>query len=342
MRGRLSAVQAAWVVAGLAALLLPVFVSTPYDLGVAQQALIFVVLVQGFNFTVGITRRISLGHIGFWAIGAYTTALLTTKAGLPGLVAMAVGVVLSGLIAVVLAALTNRLQAHYLSLATLGFGSIVQIVATNWHGLTGGADGVTGIPPLFGLGITGPAQIYYTLLAVVALGAWFTHFYLSSKAGRDASAMRQSEIAAESLGIRSSRVKTQTLVISAVFGSVAGALYAHTYGYVSPDAFTFAAMLLVLAMLVVGGPGSVAGPIVGALLLTYLPEWMRISEQYWQILYGVMLFAIVLWAPKGVPWLLSSGLRAIMRRGRADRTPPPAGPAGESSSATAQQTGATR
>jgi branched-chain amino acid transport system permease protein len=318
---RLPRASLGWVAAAVVTLLIPIFVQTPYDLGVAQQALIFVVLVQGFNFTVGITRRISLGHIGFWAIGAYTTALLTTKASIPGLVAMLAGALLSGVIAIVLAWLTNRLQAHYLSLATLGFGSIVQIVATNWSGLTGGADGVTGIPPLslFGYEMTSPRQSYYTLLVVAALGAWFTHRYLTSKTGRDAFAMRQSEIAAESLGIRTSRVKTQTLVISAVFGSVAGGLYAHTYGYVSPDAFTFSAMLLVLAMLVVGGPGSVVGPIIGALLLTYLPEWMRISDKYWQIMYGVLLFAIVLWAPKGLPGLLQSAFHVIRRGGRERR-----------------------
>jgi ABC-type branched-chain amino acid transport system, permease component len=302
MRINWSLASSAWGAALLFAMAMPLLVSGYYGLGVASQALIFILLVQGFNFTQGLTGRISLGHIGFWAIGAYATGLVTTKLGGGSLLAMVVGVVASCVAALVLARLTNGLDSHYLALATLGFGEIVQILANNWVVVSGGSNGVTNIPPL-GIGplvLHTPTHLYYFLVAAVVVGCWFTHRFIASKPGREALSLRQSPVAAESLGIRTSRVKTVTLMISATFASVAGSLYAHTYGYISPDAFSFAAMLTVLAMLVLGGPGSVAGPVIGALLLTYVPEWSRVGSQYWQLIYGLLLFVMVLWAPRGI------------------------------------------
>lgn len=297
-----------------AALGLPFLITSPYEMGVLLQALIFCILVLGFNFTLGFTRRISLGHIGFWAIGAYATGLLTTQTELSGVVAMLVGVGVAALLALFLALLTNGLHAHYLALATLGFGQIVQIVATNWVDFTQGSNGVSAIPPfsVAGYEFTGLRQQYFLAAGFVAFGLWFTHRFVTSKSGRDAFALRQSEIAAASLGIQTDRVKTVTLVISAVFAAVAGSLYAHTYGYISPDAFTFAAMLLVLAMIVVGGPGTLSGPIIGAVLLTYLPEWLRVGDEYRLLGYGVLLFVMVLWAPRGIAGLVSGATKAVL------------------------------
>lgn len=307
---------AALLVVAVGALALPFVITSPYEMGVLLQALIFCVLVLGFNFTLGFTRRISLGHIGFWAIGAYATGLLTTKAEMSGVLAMLVGVAVAGVLALCLALLTNGLHAHYLALATLGFGQIVQIVATNWVEFTEGSNGVLGIPPFSvgGYEFTGLRQQYFLAAGFAAVGVLFTHRFVTSKSGRDAFALRQSEIAAASLGIQTDRVKTVTLVISAVFGSVAGSLYAHTYGYISPDAFTFAAMLLVLAMLVVGGPGTLSGPIIGAVLLTYLPEWLRVGDEYRLLGYGILLFVMVLWAPRGIAGLVSTAVKAVVGR----------------------------
>ncbi|MBB3045358.1 branched-chain amino acid ABC transporter permease [Nocardioides soli] len=293
----------------------PLMVSSRYDLGVLQLALINALLVLGFNFTVGFTRRLSLGHIGFFAIGAYASALLTTEHDASPLVAMAVGVLIASAAALVVSVLTNGLHAHYLTLATLGFGVIVQVVATNWIDLTGGSNGVLGIPvpTAFGIELVEPEQQYYLALALLAAGAALMARIRSTKLGRQAAALRQSERAAESLGIRTDRIKTLTLVLSAAYGAVAGSLYAHTYGYVAPDAFSFALMLTVLAMLVVGGPGTIAGPILGAVILTYLPEMARVGDEFWQLIYGVLLFVMVLWVPKGLAGLAQQAI-ALARR----------------------------
>ncbi|MBO9521302.1 MAG: branched-chain amino acid ABC transporter permease [Nocardioidaceae bacterium] len=301
------------------AIVAPLVVTSRYDLGVLQLALINALLVLGFNYTVGFTRRLSLGHVGFFAIGAYASALLTTKHDVSPLLAMLAGVLVASVAALVVSVLTNGLHAHYLTLATLGFGVIVQVVATNWIDVTGGSNGVVGIPvpTAFGIELAEPEQQYYLALVVLAIGAALMARFRATKLGRQASALRQSERAAESLGIRTDRLKTLTLVLSAAYGAVAGSLYAHTYGYVAPDVFSFALMLTVLAMLVVGGPGTIAGPILGAVILTYLPEMARVGDKYWQLIYGVLLFVMVLWAPKGLAGLASSALSLVRRpRGR--------------------------
>lgn len=327
----------ALVVLLVAACLLPFTIQSNYTYGVLNLALIYALLTSGFNFTLGFSGRISLGHIGFWALGAYVSAIAMTSLGLDTVLGMLLGIVVSGAVAWVLAKLSNKLSAHYLALATLGFGESMRIVATNWVGLTGGGNGIAGIPPL---GI-GPLKAdthmsqYFVLLVAVVLGGVFTYRFKGSRLGRETMALRQSEVAAESLGIRVDRLKTLTLVISAVYGSVAGSLYAGVNSYISPDVFAFSVMLTVLAALVIGGQATVLGPIIGGVLLTFLPEWLRIGQGYWQLLYGVALYFIVLKLPGGVIGLVLSGVRRLRGRGGSrDAEQPP--------EAAASVTGSTR
>jgi branched-chain amino acid transport system permease protein len=306
-------------IVALVALIVPAGVRSPYLMGVLHLALVYVILVQGFNFTQGFLGRTSLGHVGFWAIGAYATALLTTRFVVAPLVAMVVGATVAGFVAVALAVLTNRMQAFYLALATLGFAQIVQIVANNWIEVTRGSNGVTGIPYFswFGLEFASRTSQYYMLVAVVALGGWLTQRFVTTRLGREAFAIRQSEVAAESLGIRTNRLKTVTLVISAVYAAVGGSLYAHTFVFISPDVFSFGAMLLILAMLVVGGQQTVWGPVVGAVVVTILPELFRVSDEYYLLIYGLVLYAAMVKMPGGLVGLLR-GVRTLRRR-----DPPP-------------------
>lgn len=313
------------IAATVGVLLVPVLVTSSYLFGVLHLALMYAVLTQGFNFTLGFSGRPSLGHVGFWAIGSYATALLAGQRGWPPLPALLVGVAVAVAVAVALAVLTNGLQAFYLALATLGFAQILQIVAKNWIELTSGSNGIPGIPylRLLGYEFDSPLSQYYLLVAVTALGAWCTRRFTVTKVGRDAFALRQSEVAAESLGIRTTRVKTLTLVLSAVYAAVAGSLYAHTFGYISPDVFSFAAMLLILAMLVVGGQETVWGPVVGAVVVTLLPELLRVSDRYWLLLYGIGLYLVMVKMPGGIVGLVQSLAAQGTRRSR------PAGAAAE-------------
>lgn len=285
-----------------AVLAVPLIVQGHYDRNLLNVSLINVLLVLGFNFTFGYSGQLSLGHIGFFGIGAYASGLITTDLGGPPLVGMAVGLALSAIAALGLAALTVGLHTHYLALATLGFGQIVNVILLNWKDLTHGASGVLRIPPLSvgPFAASGDIQIYYALLSVVLLSILFSWRFEATRAGRAARLTKQSDLAAESVGIRTTRLKVTALMISAVYASAAGSLYAHAFTFISPDVFSFPLMVTVLAMLVIGGSGTVSGAVLGALVLTFLPEYLRALGGIWLLAYGIGVLVMVVYMPYGI------------------------------------------
>lgn len=307
--GRLGAVA----VAALVALAAPLFIEGAYDRGLLNQALIYALLVLGFNFTLGYTGQISLGHVGFWAIGAYSSALLTTEGGWSPLPAAGIGVVLACVAASVLAVATSRLRTHYLALATLGFGEIVRLVLQNWREVTNGTNGVVGTPPLASF-IDSDVDVYYALLAFTAIGALVAWRFQTTRYGRTFLAVKQGELAAESTGIPTTWVKAFALVVSAIYAAVAGSLYAHVNSYIGPEDFVFPVMVTVLTMLIVGGQGTVSGPLLGAVVLTLLPERLRDVGEWYQLAYGVVLLAMVVWMPYGIVGLVIRTARRLVRR----------------------------
>ncbi len=289
------------------AVTVPLFGVSNYNLSLFALALIYVLLTLGFNFTFGYTGQLSLGHIGFWAIGAYATALLTTEHGWASITAALFGMLIAAAAALMLGLLTRQLRSHYLALASLAFAAIIQIVANQYVELTGGPNGISGIPPL-GLGgweVTSPTGIYYVLLAFAVAGAAFAWKWQRSRYGRRSVALETGDLVTQSVGVEVGRLKLLTLVISAVFAAIAGSLYAHVAGFISPDAFNLHQMFVVLSMLVVGGSGTVSGAIIGSILLTMLPEWFRAFDRYWQFVYGVALLLIVLRMSYGVVGLIT-------------------------------------
>jgi branched-chain amino acid transport system permease protein len=196
----------------------------------------------------------------------------------------------------------------------LGFGEIVRLILVNWRELTHGTNGVIGIPrfSIAGFEADTNLQLYYVLLSCVLLGAIVAWRYKVTRPGREALSMKQGEIAAESVGVRTTRVKVITVVISAVYAAIAGSLYAHTFGFLSPDVFSFPEMITVVAMLIVGGQATVSGPIMGATILTFLPEWFRQLDEYWQLFYGVGVLVMVVRMPNGIAGLASTlGLKLV-------------------------------
>lgn len=294
-------------------LVAPAFVTGHYNRSLLNLSLIHVLLVLGFNFTFGYTGQLSLGHIGFFGIGAYASGLLTADARVAPAIALLAGVSISALSALILAGLTTRLHSHYLALATLGFGQIVQAILLNWQDVTHGARGVLQIPPL-AIGVLmakDDSQVYYVILAVTVVGALFAWRFQSSSLGRAAMLMKQSEVAAESVGIATLKLKIGALVISAIYGSVAGSLYAHSYAFISPDVFSFSLMITVLAMLVLGGQGTITGAILGAVTLTFLPEWLRDFGRYWLLAYGIGILLMVVYMPSGAVGIASAVSRRL-------------------------------
>lgn len=288
----------------------PWLVPGDYLLRIGNIVLIYAVLALGLNFTVGWTGQVSLGHAAFWGIGAYTTAILTAKhAAWSAWPVLVLAALLAGLTGVLLGLPTLRLKGHYLALATIGFGEVVQLVFNNWRPVTGGADGISGIPPLSiaGLAFDTETRAYYLLLAAVVLVTVGALRLRRSTFGRAFMAVRDNELAAEVAGVPTTRVKTLAFALSAVYAGLAGGLYAHLLRYISPDIFGFEQSLLVLSMLVVGGLGSLAGALVGALVGVALPEALRIFGVYYMAVYALVVIFAIVFMPMGIVGVLGSG-----------------------------------
>lgn len=287
----------------LAALLVavPLTAHNEYELRLFMLFLIYAVIALGLNVLVGLAGLISLGQAGLFALGAYSGAILATRLGFGLVTASIAAIAITSVFGVLLAYPTVRVRGVYLAVITIAFGLIVENAAIEWQGLTGGPMGITNIPKphLFGMRLSGFA--YYAVLAVVLFAtAAATHNLKNSRYGRAMLAVAQSETAARSLGINATAVRTIAFAISAAMAGLAGALYSFLNSYISPDVFTFSDSIRFLLMVIFGGAGTTTGPLVGALLLTYLPEYLQ-QLQYWQAFaYGFLLAAVMFVLPLGV------------------------------------------
>lgn len=307
-RMRARAARSPWVALGLYAaagavlLAAPMLLATPYYQGIAVQALVFVVLAVGYDIILGYTGQISFGHIALFAIGAYSSALLTTRLEVPFEVGLLAAAGLTGAFGALIGFPALRVRSHYLALLTLAFAEVVRLVLLNLDGVTGGPAGVRGIaPPSVGpIELTTRTEQYYFLLAVAVIGIVIVMRLDRSRFGRAFQAVRDSEIGADVSGVNVLRMKVLAFTISAVYAGVAGALYAHTIRYISPEFFSLGLVVTLLAMVLIGGRGLVGGAVVGAIVLTFLPELLRFVEQYYLIVFGLTLWLVTLLVPEGV------------------------------------------
>jgi branched-chain amino acid transport system permease protein len=300
-------VRVALVTAGVVALLgLPWVVPAGYLRRLLDLAGIQAILVLSLNLLYGYAGQFSFGHAGFWGIGAYATALLTVNLGAPFWLALPAAAVAAGLLGIVVGVPALALRGPYLAFATLGFGEIVRLVLLNWKELTNGQDGIAGIPaPRLGpLVFRSDAAFYYLILAAIALTALISTRLFRSRYGRAFLAIRESEIAADAMGVPIARIKLQAFVLSAMLAGVAGNLYAHLFRYISPDVFTFDVSVSLMLMLLVGGVGTIGGAITGAVLLTVLPEWLRFSREYYMVFYGAGIVVLLILMPDGLAGLV--------------------------------------
>jgi branched-chain amino acid transport system permease protein len=298
----------------------PAWVWTPYYLHTLIMAGIFAVLALSLNLLLGYTGQLSLGHTAFFGIGAYTTGLLTVKLGWspwPGLVAAIVLPASSGWL---IGRLALKLRGAYFVLLTISFAGVVSLVSVNWMDLTNGPMGLPGVPPveikLPGLPVLSfqSKSAYYYLVLVAVLGCYLVCLALiRSRVGRALVALRENETLAESVGIDGTHYLVLAAVLSAAMAGLAGGLYAHYTRFVSPEVFLFSYTVTMVIMVVAGGKGTLAGPIVGAVIFTLLPEALRaLTSWQWQmLLYGILLIAVLFFMPHGiVPALLGHRRRA--------------------------------
>ena len=299
----------------LLAALVPWLGLSNYTQRLVNLGLVFALLAISLNLLLGYAGQISLGHAGFFGIGAYTAALLSAEgSGLlfwPGL--LLAGVV-TGLAGLAIGLPTLRLRGHYLALATLGFGEIMRLLFFNWRDVTHGMDGISGIPApaVPGFVFDTEARLFGLALALVAATLLLVRRMDASKFGRWLAAIRDAELAAGTCGVNVPRLKIGVFIASAGLAGVAGALYAHMMTFISPDTFSFEVTAQVLSMVVVGGIGTVVGPLLGAFVLTFLPEWLRVSNAYYQLIYGAGLALMIVFLPVVLSAVIVGGMGSTL------------------------------
>ncbi len=295
----------------LAALAFPQMVTSNYFIHLGVIAIIWMIVAQGTNVIQGYTGYVTIAQGGFMGIGAYGSALLSVNAGLPVWIAILIAPFITAVAAVIAGYPSLRVKGHYFAIVTMAMNMVIFIVLVNWIPVTGGDAGMSGIPApepisLGGLEINFERRVnyYYLVLAALALVMLLVTAVVRSRVGLVLQAIRQNETFAEAAGVACWRYKLFSFVFSASLAGFAGALYAHYLSFLSPAPFSVDHSLNAILAVILGGSGTLAGPLVGAVLTTALPEMLRIAETFRLIIYGVSLVLVMIFLPRGlVPWV---------------------------------------
>src|SRR6516225_7742329 len=294
-----------------------VFIKGGYLLTVLQLAMIYGVFCVGLNFFMGYTGQASFGQNAFAAIGGYGTAILCVEYGFEPVLALLVSMAIAGIASVVVGYPTLRLRGHYLAMATFALGLITYDLSVQWTSLTQGYMGYAGIPPL-GIGpfTVEDERLKLVCLAIILVfGVWLSSRLRHSRFGRALRAISSTELGAAALGIRVPRYKLLAFIIAALYASVAGSLFAHTVGFISPEVFGLQMVVVTFTMLYVGGIGTVMGPAIGAVIASLLPEVVRSTGRFQDIAYAAVLILMLIFVPKGLSTLGSIGRRRVVKAG---------------------------
>lgn len=281
--------------------LLPLALPNNFYFDVANRIAINAIVAVGLNLLIGYAGQISMGHAGFFGLGGYVSAVLTANYGWPPLAALLVACVGVALLAYVVARPILRLKGHYLAMATLGLGMIVSIVITNESWLTGGPDGMV-VPDfeVFGLRLYGEQTWYWVFAVLLVFAVWVALNIIDSPVGRALRAVHGSEVAAQVAGIDTTGYKVLVFVVSAVFATLVGSLSAHYGAFITPDKASFMHSVEFVTMVVVGGMASTFGAVVGAALLTLLPQVLSGLEDWEMVVFGLILMTSMIFMPRGL------------------------------------------
>jgi len=289
-----------WLLA--CAMLAYAFIAGGYFVTIMSFAMIYAVFVIGLNVFMGFAGQVSFGHNAFAALSGYASAVLTATYYWDPLTAFAVGLGLALVVALVVGWPTLRLKGHYLAMATLAIGLIVYEIATQWQSVTQGYMGISGISPLgiAGYEIVSDRGKLLALVIIVALSTLAAARLRASRFGRALAAIAGSEDAARALGIDVARYKLAAFLVSAAYAALAGSLFVHVVEFVSPEVFGLNMVVLAFTMLYVGGIGTLGGPVLGAMIVSLLPEIFRGFKDYQDLFYGAGLILLLIYAPKGL------------------------------------------
>jgi branched-chain amino acid transport system permease protein len=282
--------------------LLPVVIRSEYDIHIFVMVWIFSLLVIGFNFRFGYIGQLSLGHGAFFAIGAYASALATLKWGVSFWIGLPFAALVAGVFGFVIGMIALRWRSHFFVIATICFNMIIYILILNWVSLTNGPVGIGSIPApsLGGMAFSTKVHFYYLVFLFVLGALWFTKKVVSSPVGRAFAAIRENEPLAESVGISAYSFATLAFVISTAMAGMAGSFYAHYVTYISPEIDEFSVMISILVMVVLGGKGTVLGPVIGAVIFTFLPEYLRFAKDLRLPIFGLILILGIVFLPRGI------------------------------------------
>lgn len=292
-----------------------VLVLAPIILGPTNTNLLVLVCINvlaavGLSLLFGYAGQISLAQAQLMGLGAYTSAILTTRVGFPVWLAIVAAAVVPGVVAYAVGRPILRLRGYYLAMATVAIGGILAVLFQQLTSVTGGFNGIVGIPsPSIGpLSLNQPETFYYLALVLAALAVLFAWNLTRSRMGRAMRAIRESETGAAVMGVNVPALKTVIFVMSAVMAGLAGSLYAHYTLFISPETFSISQSVTFVLILSIGGMGSLGGAVVGAILLTLLPQWLRAFGAYDNLIYGVLVVVVIMFLPGGI-WGGLQGLR---------------------------------
>ena len=313
MHGGLTATNVAGVIVLLVIGFVLPLVLPEYFLYLGNTLMMYVILALGLDILLGWSGQFAFAHIAFFGIGIYTTTLLQMRLGVPFIVGVPIAAAFAGMVGLLIAIPATRLRTVYLALATYAFAECAQWTFRTWDSLTHGSDGLRIAPPdIFGY-VIGTDRRAFPVMAILCALVLLAFLYLTrSKLGRELCAIRDSEHVASASGINVKRTKIMAFVLSAVFAGLAGGAYTLFQSFVNPDSVGLAQLILVLTMVVVGGSGSIAGVLIGVVLIGLLPELLRAAPRgllVWQeFVYGLILILATMFMPRGIWGIIQSQL----------------------------------
>lgn len=281
------------------------FVFSMYQVNIMSNALVYVMLGLGLNIVVGLAGLLDLGYVAFYAIGAYSYALLNLHYGIGFWLALPIGAVLAATAGIILGFPVLRLRGDYLAIVTLGFGEIIRIVLENWNSFSHGPSGIPNIPrpSFFGLHLSLEGNVdavYFMLIGLSLVTIFFVNRLQHSRLGRAWLALKSDEVACQAMGIDKTKTKLTAFALGATWAGMAGAVFAAKTTFINPASFTIWESIIILCIVVLGGMGSIFGVITGAMVLILLPEYLRAFAQYRMLIFGAVLVLMMIFRPSGI------------------------------------------
>jgi len=296
-------------------LFVPVFVEVKYYIHLCTLALIWVIISQGQNLIQGYTGYVSITQAGFMGVGAYCSALLSLRLGMPVWATMLIAPFATAIFAVIVGYPSLRVKGHYFAIVTLAYNLVIYIVLVNFTQLTNGEAGLAGIGrPEGWINFKDRINYYYLTLAAAIFITGLTALIVHSRIGKILMAIRQNETLVGAAGITAWHYKLLSFVISGSFAGFAGALYAHYQKFINRDVFGVAQSLDAILAVIVGGSGTILGPIAGSFFVVFLPEYLRIADSFRLIVYGILLILATIYMPRGLMPLIINGITRIFRK----------------------------